>query len=231
MFYRKYRLPKLVRYRLKTRCWYCTSLLSSPGPENGEERVMHMQHFWRTKLRRLYLDTFSILYCDFHRTKHDKSPITAQELFHTRAGEISNCSQASPTLWLLGLTLYQDRKHFVARNPPIDEAVQKCFPTSQQIRLLFYLLYPTMAGHPGKRRMYNSLRRENYLPYMGKHVCNTVKTVTNAPASIWPVAYNALHNCFHQVALWDLSRWAFNHFERRQVATSLYRKWKIIVLI
>lgn len=105
--------------------------------------------------------------------KYDKWAITAQPFIHEQAKD-SYCRELSTTVGLPGLTSNSDRNGFLARPSPIYGAVQKSLPTSVQLYLLYYSLYATLAGHLGERCMYDSLRREYYLPHMVNVVNTTV---------------------------------------------------------
>lgn len=53
--------------------------------------------------------------------------------------------------------------------------VQKNVPTSMQPRILYILHYPKLAGPPGERRMYDSMRCEFYLLHMANYAYVVVK--------------------------------------------------------
>lgn len=57
----------------------------------------------------------------------------------------------------------------------MNGAAQKVVPSSFQTRLFCHLHYSPSAGYPGERRMYYSMRGENYGLHMEKDVYTTVR--------------------------------------------------------
>lgn len=58
---------------------------------------------------------------------------------------------------------------------PISGGAHKCFSTLLQALFLHHLQYPRSAGRPGKRRMYESVRRELFWVHMAKNLYTTLR--------------------------------------------------------
>lgn len=53
----------------------------------------------------------------------------------------------------------------VVGTAPIKGAPQKVFSMSLQPHFLYHLHFPTTAGHPGEKRMYDSMPKEYFWPH------------------------------------------------------------------
>ena len=65
------------------------------------------------------------------------------------------------------------------RISPIDGAIQRLVPENLRQRILKMAHYPRLAGHPGSRRMYDTLRRDFYWPNMANDVATLVRNCTS----------------------------------------------------
>lgn len=57
---------------------------------------------------------------------------------------------------------------------PVNECIRAVVPQLFRQRVLYLSHYPPIAEHPGQRRMYDSLRREFYWPYMAHDAYTTL---------------------------------------------------------
>lgn len=113
-------------------------------------------------------------------TKHYKRRITAQMFVQEQAKD-SYCHQAWPTFGLPGWTFNYNRNGFLIYTAPMDRWVQKAVPTSLKSRLSYHSHYPTLDGHPGERRMYESTRGEYYRLHMVNDIYMTVRDCCEWP--------------------------------------------------
>lgn len=67
------------------------------------------------------------------------------------------------------------RNGILTRVSLLDNAAHKVVPASMQRQVLKCFHYSLLAGHPGARRMYDSIRREFYWPHMANDVYQVVK--------------------------------------------------------
>lgn len=138
-------------------------------------------------------------------TEHKKRQITTQEFTH----EDSCCSQASCTVKQPGTIFSYDCNGFLVRTASIDWPVQKVVPMSPEPPLLYHLHYPTLARHPGERRMHYSIQREYYWPHMSNEVYTTVRDCQKCTVNI-PSEKQEVHYSFSTQAIHcNLSWWTF----------------------
>jgi len=96
------------------------------------------------------------------------SPVTLEEL-HKAQQEDADCRE-----WLEFskqkdspfFTVMHNRLQILYRRAALDGQRQICVPTSLRPRVLYLTHYPPTAGHPGGRKMYQTLRRTYYWPSM-----------------------------------------------------------------
>lgn len=68
-----------------------------------------------------------------------------------------------------------DENGLLARRAGLDNATQTVVPASIRDRILYLSHYPAMAGHPGGRKMYYTLRQSYYWPSMAFDTYATVR--------------------------------------------------------
>ena len=101
-------------------------------------------------------------------------PISLEEL----AREQKNDRYCRSVAELVGKPQSQydvDRRGLLVRQSRIDGALQKLVPVSLRARVLHLAHHPLTAGHPGARRMYDTLRTQFYWPHMANDVFQTVR--------------------------------------------------------
>lgn len=96
-------------------------------------------------------------------SEYDRPSLTTHDLVQEQAKD-SYCPQASPTVGLPGSRINYDRKGLLVRTAVIDGEVQKVIPTSLQPSLLYHLIYPGLARHPGERPIDLSMQHKYYWP-------------------------------------------------------------------
>lgn len=66
-------------------------------------------------------------------------------------------------------------ENFLVGSDPIHGVVQEVIPISIQQSLLYHLHYPTLAGQPGERGMYEIIGNRFYWPHIANKVYTIVK--------------------------------------------------------
>lgn len=91
-------------------------------------------------------------------------PSTAEFL----AGQASDsaCRQISSNVSTPGLDYTYDRKRFLVRRSRINGSLQKVVLVDLGQNPLWLSYYPPLAGHPGARRMYDTLHLNYYYPIL-----------------------------------------------------------------
>lgn len=59
-----------------------------------------------------------------------------------------------------------DRSRVLIIQAQINGVLQKALPTSLRARILYLAHFPILAGHPGEKQLYDTLRHEYYCPHM-----------------------------------------------------------------
>lgn len=80
-----------------------------------------------------------------------------------------SCAYWSPVhqyVSLLNTTLTYDKDFKLVRKATIDGATQNLVPRSLRSRMLSLAQYSRLSVHPGKRRMYDSLKRKFFWPHI-----------------------------------------------------------------
>lgn len=72
-----------------------------------------------------------------------------------------------------------DHHGLLFRKSAIDEAIQNVVPEYLRSRILYVSHYPSIAGLPGQRRMYDSLRQAYYWIHMATDVYTTTAQCTS----------------------------------------------------
>ena len=102
------------------------------------------------------------------------SMITDEEFIKQQA-EDEYCKEAAKSVGLPGSAFSIDKHGFLVRIAPLDGAVQKVVPASLKDRILKLGHFPPLSGHPGQRRMYDTMRRSLYWQHMANDINNTVE--------------------------------------------------------
>lgn len=131
---------------------------------------------------------------------------------------------ASSTIRFTGQKCNYDKIGFLSRIEPINGAIQNVVTTALRVRLLYQGHYPTWAGHPGGRRMYESICRDSYHLYMANDV---YKTVMDCRECSWNKSSEKCRRqleLFQQGARWSSLRWAsWDQCRRGQTGITMYR--------
>ena len=69
----------------------------------------------------------------------------------------------------------EDSRGLIVRISPLDDIRQIVAPKTLRPKILHMSHYPTLAGHPGGRRMFETIRRTFYWPSMGVDVYTTAR--------------------------------------------------------
>ena len=104
----------------------------------------------------------------------DKRAISIEELLAAQKQDRS-CQRYAHTVGCPGSQFTFDHAGILTRISKIDGALQKVLPASLQPRAIYLGHYTPLSGHPGSRRMYDSLRRELYWPFMASDIAQSVK--------------------------------------------------------
>lgn len=96
--------------------------------------------------------------------QHHRKLNTTDILLPRRASYMTGESFALPPGVIFsptnGSTFNFDENRFLVRTTPSDGAVRKVVPTPSPAQVLYKWNYPTLEGHEGARRMYDSMRSE-----------------------------------------------------------------------
>jgi len=106
--------------------------------------------------------------------------LTAQEIIlgqaedefcKERLKELDILSPPDPK-WSRKAFFFTEKNGLLCRHSVYGRETQVVIPKALKQRLLRYQHQSVLAGHPGSRRMYDTLRRCFYWPTMVVHVCN-----------------------------------------------------------
>jgi len=100
-------------------------------------------------------------------------PPTTEEMILAQS-EDKYCQQLTATVGTPGSIFDINRLGVLVRISKLDGAVQVVVPLSLQPKLLRLGHYSLLAGHPGSRRMYDTMRHEFYWPNMARDVYQVV---------------------------------------------------------
>ena len=101
-------------------------------------------------------------------------PITVEELAQEQKAD-RYCQSIAELVGKPQSQFDVDRRGLLVRKSRIDGALQKLVPTSLRARVLRLAHYPLIAGHPGARRMYDTLRAQFYWPHMANDIFQAVR--------------------------------------------------------
>ena len=101
-------------------------------------------------------------------------PIERETFINEQRNDVE-CNQYANFVGLPGSQFVYDREGYLSRVSKVDGALQRVVPRSLRIRLLYLAHYPRLQGHPGARRMYDSLRQDFYWRFMANDVFETVR--------------------------------------------------------
>lgn len=93
-------------------------------------------------------------------------------LYHQAAAAF--CKHAAGNVGRVNAEYTIGENDLIDRRVSIDGATQVGVPQALQSHLLYYSHYLVTAGHPGKRKMYGSMRREFYWLHIGNGGHTTV---------------------------------------------------------
>lgn len=119
-------------------------------------------------------NTCSVSYFDIDGHRMRQTPDYLAQFIHKLAKN-SNYCPASSRVGPPGSPSHNNRSSFSVRTAPIAGAVQKGVHRSEHPCLLCHSYYPTLAGHQGERRMYDSMQREYDWSHMANEVYKSVR--------------------------------------------------------
>ena len=102
-------------------------------------------------------------------------PITLQEMVAEQASD-AFCQAKAATVGHSASDFFYDRHGVLVRRSTLDGALQAVVPSSLRPRVLNMAHYPKLAGHPGTRRMYDTMRRSFYWPLMANDIHKLVRS-------------------------------------------------------
>ena len=106
---------------------------------------------------------------------HSVEPISIDEIVREQARDAYCCTKRTEMDHEWNSPFKEDETGLLVRISNLDGAHQIVIPKSMQKRILYANHYPKTAGHPGGRRMFYTMRRYYYWPYMSLDIYNTVK--------------------------------------------------------
>lgn len=84
------------------------------------------------------------------------------------------CPEAAKKMGQSEMELLLDKDSVVTRRTPIDGALQKLVPQLMRESKLHLSHYPSLAGHHGQRRIYETMHRDYYWPKMAQNVYHSL---------------------------------------------------------
>ena len=93
------------------------------------------------------------------------------------------CKRIADTVDTPGSAFNYDRDGVLVRRSALDGSVQRVIPVAFRTHVLQLMHAIPLAGHPGARRMYDTMRCEFYWPHMANDVYETVQRCESCAAT------------------------------------------------
>ena len=101
-------------------------------------------------------------------------PISVEELIREQAAD-AYCQSLLTEVTTDNSQFVIDHHGLICRRSNLDGALQRVVPVSLRERVLYLSHYQLLAGHPGGYKMYATLRREYYWPFMANDTYDFVR--------------------------------------------------------
>lgn len=101
------------------------------------------------------------------------TPPTLEELIVEQAHD-GYCKASSLHIGHSHSEFHTNQRGLLVPKSVVSESIQIVATKALRMRILYLAHYPPIAGHPGTRRMYDTLRRNFYWPHMANDVYTTV---------------------------------------------------------
>ena len=101
-------------------------------------------------------------------------PISTPEFLQEQAKD-SYCKSLLPETTVDASHFITDQFGIICRKSTLDGALQRVVPESLRERVLYLSHYPILAGHPGGYKLYATLRRDYYWPFMANDAYEFVR--------------------------------------------------------
>ena len=92
------------------------------------------------------------------------------ETFIREQKEDPYCREMAAEVGRVGSQFDVDENGVLCRRASTDQALQRVVPRTLRRAILYHAHYPCTAGHPGARKMYDTLRRQYYWPHQATDV-------------------------------------------------------------
>ncbi|CAN8069116.1 unnamed protein product [Agarophyton chilense] len=101
-------------------------------------------------------------------------PISMEKLLQAQV-EDESCKETAQFVRTPGSLVDYERFGLLCRRSPLDGALQRVIPTSLRAPFLYLAHFPRLGGHPGGRRVYQTLRKFFYWPLMAQDLWQTAR--------------------------------------------------------
>lgn len=126
------------------------------------------------------------------------------------------------TVGIPNLAFSDDKDGFLVRSSPTDSRVQRLVTAKLRERMFHLSHYPTLAGHLGSRKMYDTMRRSLYWPHMANDEYKTLDSCHSFRKNGGHPAHQRHLKLSHRNTLWKTSPSIYSeHFPERSEGMSI----------
>lgn len=156
----------------------CFTVTTDSGNEDGETNLSWMKTDMTEDdtLTEREVDAY-YRHLDVLMTQEEElstSPISMDDLLKEQASD-AYCQSLVLETTKVDSDFVVDTHGLICRRSNLDGALQRVVPESLRKRVLYLAHYPRLAGHPGGYKLYATLRREYYWPFMANDAYQLVK--------------------------------------------------------